>query len=79
MHLKKGDVREPHWHPNASELSYCLSGRAEMSIFLGSPNRVHDSFTIEPGNIVFVPQGYLHDFDIVSNEEAKFVLVFNNE
>lgn len=26
--LKKGGVREPHWHPNASELTYCLQGKA---------------------------------------------------
>jgi oxalate decarboxylase len=50
-----------------------------MTIFLGSPNLVHDTFTIDPGEIVFVPQGYLHEFNNISNEEAKFVLVFNNE
>jgi oxalate decarboxylase len=48
-------------------------------MFLGSPNLVHDTFTIDPGEIVFVPQGYLHEFNNISNEEAKFVLVFNNE
>jgi oxalate decarboxylase len=79
LRLEKGGVREPHWHPNAAELSYCISGRATMTIFLGSPNLVHDTFTIDPGEIVFVPQGYLHEFNNISNEEAKFVLVFNNE
>ncbi|MDQ6668920.1 MAG: cupin domain-containing protein [Thermoproteota archaeon] len=58
LRLEKGGVREPHWHPNAAELSYCISGRAAMTIFLGSPNLVHDTFTIDPGEIVFVPQGY---------------------
>ena len=28
LHLEKGGVREPHWHPNAVELGYCLAGRA---------------------------------------------------
>jgi hypothetical protein len=27
-----------------------------VAIFLGSPNLVHDTFTIDPGEIVFVPQ-----------------------
>ena len=28
LRLEKGGVREPHWHPNASELSYCIKGQA---------------------------------------------------
>jgi hypothetical protein len=56
LRLEKGGVREPHWHPNAAELSYCISGRATMTMFLGGPNLVHDTFTIDPGEIVFVPQ-----------------------
>jgi oxalate decarboxylase len=57
LRLEQGGVGEPHWHPNAAELSYCINGRATMTIFLGSPILVHDTFTIDPGEIVFVPQG----------------------
>jgi oxalate decarboxylase len=28
VRLKKGGVLEPHWHPNAAELAYCISGRS---------------------------------------------------
>ena len=57
LELDKGGVREPHWHPNASELGYCLAGKALMTIF--SPGASHDTFTVDPGEIVFVPKGYL--------------------
>ena len=40
LRLDSGGVREPHWHPNAAELSYCSSGRALMTIF--SPGAGHD-------------------------------------
>ena len=73
----KGGIREPHWHPNASELSYCIKGQAAMTIF--SPGNNHDTFTIKPGEMTYVPRGYIHDIQNVGDEEAKFVLAFNNE
>ena len=30
--LKKGGIREPHWHPDAWEFDYCISGEARMSV-----------------------------------------------
>jgi oxalate decarboxylase len=77
LRLKKGAVREPHWHPNATELSYCINGRAIMTIF--SNNAGYDSFTIDPGEIAFVPRGYIHDIENISDQEAKFLFVFNQE
>jgi oxalate decarboxylase/phosphoglucose isomerase-like protein (cupin superfamily) len=56
LRLTQGGVYEPHWHLNAAELSYCINGRAIMTIF--SPNAGYDSFTIDPGELVFVPRGY---------------------
>ncbi|MEP6576713.1 MAG: cupin domain-containing protein [Nitrososphaerota archaeon] len=29
LRLEKGGIREPHWHPNAAELSLCVSGTAK--------------------------------------------------
>src|SRR5260370_15745627 len=39
MQIKPGALREPHWHPNADEWQYYISGRARMSVF-GSHGRV---------------------------------------
>ena len=77
LHLEKGGVREPHWHPNAVELGYCLAGRALMTIF--SPGAGHDTFTVEPGEIVFVPRGYLHHIENIHQGNTKFAIVFNHE
>ena len=38
-----------------------------------------NSFTIDSGEVVFVPQGFIHDIENISNEETKFVLAYNNE
>jgi oxalate decarboxylase len=77
LRLKQGGIYEPHWHPNAAELSYCINGRAIMTIF--SPNAGYDSFTIDPGELVFVPRGYIHDIENISDQEAKFITAFNYE
>jgi len=77
LRLEKGGVREPHWHPNAAELSYCIAGNAKMTIF--STNARQDTFTINPGELTFVPTGYWHDIENIGNEHAKFVIVYNHE
>ena len=77
LRLDNGGVREPHWHPNAAELSYCLSGSALMTIF--SPDAGHDTFTVSEGEIVYVPKGYLHHIENINHEETKFAIAFNHE
>lgn len=77
LRLDEGGVREPHWHPNAAELSYCISGRALMTIF--SPGSGHDTFTVDSGEIVFVPKGYLHHIENINCGETKFAIAFNHE
>ncbi len=52
LRLEKGGVREPHWHPNAAELSYCIAGNAKTTIF--STNAHVDTFTINPGQVKFI-------------------------
>ncbi|MGC2669505.1 MAG: cupin domain-containing protein [Candidatus Nitrosopolaris sp.] len=38
-----------------------------------------DTFTINPGQLTFVPRAYWHDIENIGNEEAKFVIVYNIE
>jgi oxalate decarboxylase len=81
--LNEGGVLEPHWHPNAAELGYCISGRAEMTIYpdaaRGADSFTVATFTIDPGEIVFIPQGFAHDIENITNEETKFVIAYNIE
>lgn len=75
LSLASKGFREPHWHPNANELSYCLEGKAVMTIF--SPRGGHDTFTIETGDIVFVPKGYLHHIENQASASARFLIAFD--
>lgn len=76
LSLEPNGFREPHWHPNANELGYCLEGKALMTIF--SPGAGHDTFTIEPGCLTFVPMGYLHHIQNIGNEAVKMLLCFTD-
>lgn len=78
LKLNPMGVREPHWHLNANEILYCSQGTAAMTIFLGSPNLVHDSFAVSAGDIVFVPKGFFHHIDNIGSIPLKMILAYNN-
>lgn len=77
LHLDKGGIREPHWHPNAAELSYCLTGKALMTIF--SPGSGHDTFTVDAGEIAYIPSAYFRYTENIGVEDMQFAVFFNDQ
>jgi len=75
--LRPKGVREPHWHPNANELAYCLKGNAMVTIF-GNESR-QGSFTISKGEMFYVPSGYLHHIENIGKENFELILAFSDE
>ncbi|RKD24538.1 glucose-6-phosphate isomerase [Ammoniphilus oxalaticus] len=57
--LDAGNVVEPHSHPNASELLYCVSGAAVASFINPFTNELRN-FPLKPGQVASFPQGWLH-------------------
>jgi oxalate decarboxylase len=74
--LKAGALREPHWHPNAWEMDYCVQGRGELGIV--TPDGEERIQTLKPGDIGFIPQGWAHYILNPGPGDMKFVVVFNN-
>jgi oxalate decarboxylase/phosphoglucose isomerase-like protein (cupin superfamily) len=77
LNLRKGVTREPHVHPNAHQLDYCLSGRARVGIV--SPGGKRQLLTLEEGDISFVPQGYLHWIENIGSGQLRFLVMLSNE
>ena len=79
--MRPGALRVPHWHPNAWELDYCLSGKARFWI-TGPDNvkgqQVEQVIDLEPGQLIFIPQGWFHAIKCVSDVDLKLLLTFNN-
>ena len=72
--LEPGAFREPHWHPNAHELTYCFKGYSLVTVF---SNGNCNTFTIAQGEMLFVPSGYLHAIANIGGECAEFVIAFS--
>jgi len=77
LRLDAGAVREPHWHPNAAELSYCLEGSASMTIVESGGKRV--TMSVEAGDLAFVPPGLIHHIENTAARVTRFVVCFSNE
>jgi oxalate decarboxylase len=74
--LEPGAIREPHWHPNAWELEYVVSGTARLGVVL--PNGTYDLVDLGPGDVGFVPQGWAHYIENIGKTPVKMPIVFGN-
>lgn len=74
--LKPGALRELHWHPNADEWQYYISGRARVGIFGAHGRELSDEFG--PGQIAFIQQGFGHYIQQVGDEPTRVLIVFNS-
>jgi oxalate decarboxylase/phosphoglucose isomerase-like protein (cupin superfamily) len=78
LSLNAGGVLEPHWHPNANEILYCTSGTGVITLFNGAPV-VHESFSMNPGDLAFVPRGFLHDVENVGSATNQYLIGWDNQ
>jgi oxalate decarboxylase/phosphoglucose isomerase-like protein (cupin superfamily) len=77
LELKSGAFREPHVHPNANQLDYCLSGSATVGIV--GPEGHRQNLELKEGDISFVPQGYLHWIENTSDKTLDFLVILSHE
>ncbi len=77
LHLEPGVVREPHVHPNAHQLDYCVSGKARVGIV--GPDGHQQLLDLNTGDISFVPQGYLHWIQNTGDTRLHFLVVLSHE
>ena len=64
--LNPGTMRTPHWHANATELTYCVSGTALVSIL--DDGSTFSTFVITAGQMFHAASGSLHH---IENMEKK--------
>jgi len=76
QYLEPGALREMHWHPNADEWQYYISGRARVTVFGAHGRAKTEEFG--PGQIGFIQQGFGHYVEQVGSEPTKFFALFNS-
>lgn len=77
LDLREGAIREPHVHPNANQLDYCIAGSARVGIV--GPEGKTRIMELKKGDISFVPQGYLHWIENVGNAQLQFLVALSHE
>jgi quercetin dioxygenase-like cupin family protein len=73
--LSANNVVEPHYHQNAAELVYCISGAVTVSML--NPYTKHFlHYSITPGQVVNVPQGWWH-YEVATVNNTHLLAIFN--
>jgi oxalate decarboxylase len=75
--ISPGAIREPHWHVNANELTFCLTGEVLVSV-LDSGNEF-SNFTLTEGQMFHIPSGSLHHIENIGSKEAVLIVCFRHE
>lgn len=73
--LSANNVVEPHYHQNAAELVYCISGSAVVSL-LNPYTKQIQNFPITPGQVANVPQGWWH-YEVATVDNTHLLAIFN--
>ncbi|TDO23987.1 cupin domain-containing protein [Pedobacter duraquae] len=76
MRLQPGGMRELHWHANAAEWAYVISGTLRTTIIHPDGQTYIDNFG--PGDVWYFPKGYGHSIQATGSTEAHFILIFDN-
>ncbi len=69
-------MRELHWHPNADEWQYYISGQARMGVFAAEGNA--RTFDYTAGDVGFVPFAMGHYVENTGSTTLRFLEVFKS-
>ena len=74
--VRPGGMRELHWHPNADEWQFFISGKARMTVFAtGGRARTMD---FEAGDVGYVLKTLPHYVENTGNTDLKFLELFKS-
>jgi len=72
--LRPGGLRELHWHPNADEWQYYISGKGRMTLFAaGSTARTMD---FQEGDVGYIPISNPHYIENTGDTDLIFLEMF---
>ena len=77
VEVEPGGMREMHWHPNADEWQYYLSGGGRMTVFAsGGKAR---TFDYQAGDVGYVPFAMGHYIQNTGEEKLTFLEMFKSD
>ena len=77
VEVEPGALRELHWHPNADEWQYYVSGSGRMTVF-ASGERAR-TFDYRAGDVGYVPFAMGHYVENTGDEPLRFLEMFRSD
>ena len=74
--MKPGGLRELHWHPNASEWQYYISGSGRMTVFASAGEA--RTMDYKANDVGYVPQVAGHYVENTGNDDLVFLALFKS-
>lgn len=74
--IHSGCMRELHWHPNADEWQYYISGKARMTV-LGTGARAR-TMDFEAGDVGYIQKTLPHYIANTGDQDLRFIEVFRS-
>jgi oxalate decarboxylase len=76
VEVEPGGMRELHWHPNADEWQYYLSGQARMTVFGSGGNA--QTFDYQAGDVGSIPRAMPHYVENTGTTTLRFLEMFKS-
>lgn len=76
VEIEEGGMRELHWHPNADEWQFYISGQARMTVFAPDNSR---TFNYQAGDVGAVPTRMAHYIENTGTTTLRFLEIFRSD
>ena len=76
VEIEPGGMRELHWHPNADEWQYYLSGQGRMTVF--ASGGAAQTFDYQAGDVGSVPRAMPHYVENTGKTTLRFLEMFRS-
>src|SRR5215212_3924162 len=76
VNLAPGGIRELHWHANATEWAYVISGHCRVTVT--DPAGHCEIMDFAAGDVWYFPRGHGHAIQAFGTGECQFIEVFDN-
>lgn len=77
VEVQPGGLRELHWHPNADEWQYYISGTARMTVFAAEAKA--RTFDYRAGDVGYVPFAMGHYIQNTGSDTLRFLEMFRSD
>ena len=77
VEIEPGGVRELHWHPNADEWQYYVSGQGRMTVFASAGKA--RTFDYQGGDVGYVPFAMGHYVENTGDEPLRLLEMFRSD